>query len=151
MCTTKTLTGLFLKTMLCENLNVNPPLKNSGDIGEANEHLNSSIYNANIEKWQKVEAKIKENVNWEKVGKILDILILSIHWSIHWLSKDLKYNLCRIENMEMINYLQVLIAIEATDCSLWKATKRYCQPNFALKKTSSRENWCWKSKCLWLS
>ena len=36
----------LIKIMLCENLNVNLPLKNSEDIEEAIEYLNSSIQNA---------------------------------------------------------------------------------------------------------
>ena len=45
------------------------------------------------------------------------------------LSKDLKSTLCQIE---MANYLQGLTATEATDYSLWKATKiMYCQTSFA--------------------
>ena len=40
--------------------------------------------------------------------------------------KDLKSALCQIENVEMTDYFQGLTATEATDYSLWKATKKKC-------------------------
>ena len=61
----------LFKTMLCENLNVNLPLKNSEDIEEAIKYLNSSIQNAawgstkhqtlkNVPLNAEIEALIKE-------------------------------------------------------------------------------------------
>ena len=47
------------KTMLCENLNVNLPLKNSVDIEEAIDYLNSSIH---IAAWSSIKQQTLKKV-----------------------------------------------------------------------------------------
>ena len=122
------------KTILCENLNVNLPLKNSEDIEEAIEYLNSSIQNAawgstkqqtlkNVPLNAEIEALIKEKPKVRKSWQ--NTRDPNVKRKLNRLSKDLKSALCQIENVEMTDYLRGLTATEVTDYSLWKATKKY--------------------------
>lgn len=137
LCNRKTDWTLF-RHMLDEAIDLNISLKTHNDIEEAVEHFNKCIREAAYE-----ATPIRNEDNFEDCPILIKRLVeakrrLRKQWQqtrlpndkrkLNKATKKLKKLLHNIKNQAIQEYLQSLTPTEATDYSLWKATKKCKQP-----------------------
>ena len=141
------------KLYLDKNLNCNIPLKNPTELENAIEGFNILIHKAvneatptvallkksqNISK--NIQAKIQEKRKIRKTWQITRTK--SNKTKLNKITKELKSLLITEKNKSIQNYLKQLTATEATNYSLYKATKRLKQPQLHIPPIKkNNEKW----------
>lgn len=127
------------RSILCDSSNLNISLKTQDEIDSAVQQLNNNIQTA---AWQSTTSKLeqKKGISFSAGvrDKIAEKRRLRKNWQIsrspndklllNQAVKDIKKLLQTEKNLSMQHYLENLTPTDATDYSLWKATKKLKQP-----------------------